>query len=247
MIPGLNITWTDGIVALIVIGFLIMGLAKGAVKQLFGFISVIAVIVVSILLASSVAKLLKIPFGGTIENAIGNWIAGLDEGVLEGDKIFTVMKDWTSEGNVVLALIALGIPSWGSGLLQGAVYSTFEAFGQAKLAEVLPPVFSMWVLTAIAFVLLLIVLTIVVLILKGVFTKATEKGAIKGIDRLLGMAIGTASAYILICGLLLCIQMIPGGIFDGVITTLQNQIDQSIWTKFLHETNLIAALFVGVT
>lgn len=247
MIPGTNITWTDGVVAIIIVAFLIHGLAKGAVKQLFGFISVIVVVAASVMLAKVAAQLLAIPFGGAIENSIVNWIEGLDSAAVEGDRIFTVVKDWTLESNVVGALITLGVPSWGSGLLQGAVYSTFAGFGQAKLVDVLPPVFASWILTAIGFILLIIIFTIVVLILKNIFVKATEKGAVKGIDRLLGMAIGAVVAYIIVCGLLLAIQVIPGGIMDGVRNSLNNQIEQSIWTKFLYENNLLGAVVFKIS
>ncbi len=229
---------------LVVIAFIlilgIIGMAKGFTKLFFSLFGTLIVIVGAVLLARPVGSLLVGPFGHIVSDPIANSIAGLDDG--QAIQIFTTSIDWANPDNhglIQIVLERIGIPSTFASLLMatGIFNGMFESFGEAVLAEVLPNAIASLAMTVVAFVFLIIVLSIVIFILRRVLIRLTSFKLFGGINRVLGFLLGVAEAYLIISIILTAVAYIP---IEGFLSGLRAQIDQSVVTKFLFENNWIA-------
>ena len=195
MFDGL-MTYMDLAVLILAAIFLLIGLSQGFAKQLISLFGVLFVVIVSVLLCAQVASLISPLVRPPLESSFISLMQDKDAAYVEADKIFTVVKDWTDESNVNMALTRLGLPSFLSGILYGTVSSIFASFGTAKLVDVFTPILAGWALTAIAFVLLMIVLGVGVIIIKKLILKFASLPSVKNWDKFLGMILSLAKVYI---------------------------------------------------
>ena len=246
MIPGLEIAIIDGVIYGLAIILGIVGLVKGFSQQFFALFGTLAVLIGAVLLAGIVADWIQ-PLGGEqLQGAITSWMEGLDAGVAEGDRWFTVAKDWTTDANVAGALTALGLPAFVSGIASAPVKSVFAEFGTCRLVDVLPSVLTRWEFVAIAFVLLVIVLTIVVALLKNAFRKANEIKLVNGVDKLLGLTLGVAEVYVIALAFFTLLSLLPNTFLPEVQDAIRAQIELSTCAKWLNENNWLSGILMGI-
>ena len=191
-----TMTYMDLAVLILAAVFLLIGLSQGLAKQLLSLFGIVFVIAVSILLCVHVAALISPMFRPWLESSFTTLMQNKDAAVAEGDKIFTVEKDWTDDGNVNAALTALGLPAFLSGILYGTVSGIFADFGTAKLIDVFPPVLAGWALTAISFLALVIILGVLVIVIKRLILKFASLPSVKDWDRILGMLLSLVKLYL---------------------------------------------------
>lgn len=237
---GWNITIIDLAVALFAVIMAFVGMAKGFTKIFFSLFGTLAVIIGAVLLANTVGGWLQGPFGHLVQDPAANWIAGLDpEGA---PAVFTQAYNWSDASvraeMIPLVLSRMGIPATLAGIITdtGIFNSLFEGFGEAALVDVLPQALASLAMTIIAFVLLIIILSIVVFIIRRLFENLTSFRLFGGINRILGLALGLAEAYLIVSILLTVVSYFPS---EGFLSAIYQQIDQSVITKFLVQNNWI--------
>ena len=244
---GAGLTTIDIVVVAFILIIGLIGMAKGFTKLFFSLFGTLIIIVGAVMLAKPVGSLLVGPFGHIVSDPIANRIAGLDDG--QAIQIFTTQIDWANPDNhslIAIALERIGLPAAFATLLSatGIVNSMFEGFGNAVLAETLPNAVASVAMTVIAFLFMIIILTIVMFILRRFLISLTSFKLFGGINRVLGLVLGLLEAYLIVSVILAIIAYLPiGGFMDG----LRAQIDASAITRFLFKNNWIASwLLAGI-
>ena len=205
----------------------ISGLFRGLSKQLMSFIGFFLVFIVSLLLCAPLGEFIYTVFGGGLTESAREFMLNKDAlAGNEADKIFTVIKDWTNEGNVNSAITALGFP----GIVSALVGDTFASFGDsAVLADVLPPVVAQWTLNGICFIILALVFGIVVSFIKKMLKELTEHPATNAIDKILGGVFALLSCYVvtsvIVCATLTFLPTVP--FLSFAVDFINSQIELS--------------------
>lgn len=205
------ISIADLILLIIVVITVISGLFRGLSKQLMSFIGFFLVFGVSLLLCSVLGEFIAPVFAGGLEDSVREFMLEKDALVTnEADKLFTIAKDWTSEGNINSALTTLGFP----GIISVLVKDTFVAFGDsAVLCDVLPPVIAQWTLNGICFIFLSLVFGIVVSFIKKALKELTEHPVSNAVDKILGGVFALLSCYVVtsvvVCALVTFLPTVP--------------------------------------
>jgi len=248
MLGGVGISILDILLVVAVLVFALIGLKKGFGDQLLGLLGTLGVLVGSIFLAPLIAGWLE-PTG------IGRWITGeltkwvTDSGAkwvaAEAGRadIFTLPLNWADEAvrgaNMPDALKALGVPALMSDIL--GLNGVFAGFGDAGiLIDALPAWLTGLALTAIAFAMLLLVLSIVLAILRRIFKKITKIRIFGAADKILGVVLGLAKAYLIVSVILSLLIIIPPSFFG--MEFMNRSVDASTITKFFYEHNPITEL-----
>lgn len=202
-----------------------IGLIRGFTKQLFDFCSFLVVFIASILLCKVVAKLLPTD-SGVIFEKINEFLSGkVTENGLE--EIWLSPQNWSSDAEAVKqALVAFGLPKIFSFLVTPLTKNLSDG---DILAETLPQALTGIANNIICCIALLIILGIVILILKKLFTKAVEKiSLLKMVDKLLGLVFGAALAIMWISigfaavnlgRTIIDVQVITGFLDNNIYTT----------------------------
>lgn len=185
----MNLSIVD-IVIIIVIGVAaIIGIKKGFIKMLFDLIKKFASLIIAYFLLKPTRNFLA----GTIIN----------------DKIYDSVLGWATkkggifteeipEGGLTEAMTTeLKLPSVVTDLLKKVIGDGSNTTGMT-LGEVLSQTLTYYALTIIAFIGLLIIFSIVIRILSKFFTNLFESNGLKGINRLLGLALGAGIAVIIV-------------------------------------------------
>ena len=240
------ITVIDIVAVLLVVILVLIGLKKGFSKQLFGLIGGTAVILGASYLAPTVGQWISPVLSSTIRKPIASWVAGIAADA--ETTVFTEVLNWADEvirnESMPIALTAMGLPSLVSGLLGGALGGIFEKVGLAALETALPEVLTTWALTAIAFIVLMLLFSVVLALLKKAFKGLTRITAFGMLDKILGMIFGMLKGYVIISAVLALFLIIPPG-FLGM-SAVNDQITRSTLVLFLYENNIIAAWMLSL-
>ncbi|MBO5224675.1 MAG: CvpA family protein [Clostridia bacterium] len=247
MIFGLS--FLDLVLLIVLIISAIVGLVKGFAQQFFSFISLIIVVTISCLLCEWFGQCLYPVFGKSMENGFAQWIIQKDV-----DGLFTTAQDWTNAATVTKALEILDVPPLISDLLSAVIESAFDSFGSSGvLCELLPRVLAKWAMTGIAFLVLLIMLSIIVFIVKCIVFKFVEKPGVSVVNRLLGALVGVVYTYAVWSVYLTLINTFVAGIplFSFIQNLLVAQSNASIngWFPifhFMYNYNFIGGLLINV-
>ena len=240
-IGNFTVTIMEIVVILMILLFLVHGLRAGFVGQLFGLIGTIVVIAGAVLLAGAVGQLLNGIMGDLIRKPIENWVGGMGEEVL----LMTGTEVGASIESLEMVLGAIGIPAIAAGLLHKPLSGVFTNMGDVPLGTSLTDMLTKWAWTAIAFILLIIVFTIILLILRKSISKAVNRIRIFGsINRILGMVVGLAKAYFIISVFLAIVLIVPAN--WPLMGTLNEQISNSWLTFFLYKNNWIGAWLIAM-
>ena len=240
-IGSFTVTIIDIVILLVILIFLFHGLRAGFAGQLFGFIGTIVAIAGAVLLAGVVGNLLNGMMGDLIRKPIESWVGGMGGEVLH----LTGTEVGSNSESLAKVLEAIGLPAIAAGILQKPLSGVFTKMGDAEIGASLTDTLTRWAWTAIAFILLIIIFTIILFILRKTVNKAINRIKIFGsLNRILGMVLGLVKAYFAISVFLAIMLIVPGN--WPIVGTLNNQIGNSWLTLFLYKNNWIGAWLISM-
>ncbi len=204
-IGSLNVALIDLIVLGLLIIAVIIGAAKGFLKQILSILGGLAAIVLAVLLCKHVAGFIynKVPF---ITNPVSNMVEKLFglEGIVTGG----------TKEQVVQTLASTKIPAFLHSIIANSVV---ESAGELQLTQVL----TNWALVAISFVIIFILALIVFSFIKKLFKSLTKIKAVGYIDRFLG-AIFMALKFLVIALVLITVLSVFINMNNLLTPTLAN-------------------------
>ncbi len=179
----------------------IVGLVRGFFKSLLSFFGTIVSLIISILLAKTIANALL--GWGPVDWLFGS--TGVISGAVENGltKLSAEMFNtaFSSAGNVeelTAALTAAGIPSFLAPLLASVVAGFNFAGADVTLGHILAPLIANIIYYIVIVLILFAILKIVLSILNKFFKFLTKNRAIRGLDRFFGFLIGAAKGTLLV-------------------------------------------------
>lgn len=245
----------DIILVVIVVLLLIFGIWRGMYKLIFGLVSALLAVVLTVVLMSTVTNVivekttlderlvavLDEPLGNAVPNGdvTISYLDTNDDG--EGDTLGYV----DAEGNQhPLADLFAGTPYALFGGVVASVVSTHVEMGQEVVfKDALTATVVGYILSAIVFIALLIVFTLLVKLLMYLLKKfVTHTYLGHFLDKLLGAVLGLAIAAIIIWGSLAIIRLL--GTYEWIIP-VNELISTSTLTKFLFEQNYLYTFLVS--
>jgi len=245
----------DIILVVIVVLLLIFGIWRGMYKLIFGLVSALLAVVLTVVLMSTVTNVivekttlderlvavLDEPLGNAVPNGdvTISYLDTNDDG--EGDTLGYV----DAEGNQhPLADLFAGTPYALFGGVVASVVSTQVEMGQEVVfKDALTATVVGYILSAIVFIALLIVFTLLVKLLMYLLKKfVTHTYLGHFLDKLLGAVLGLAIAAIIIWGSLAIIRLL--GTYEWIIP-VNELISTSTLTKFLFEQNYLYTFLVS--
>lgn len=234
----------DVIIYLILLVFIIVGFAKGFMKMLVGLLKTFA--------AFGTAYFLCNPFASFLGKSKINTLIydKLLTVFSEKSDIFNVQIDPTNfTGQLDSAAAELNIPAFLTKLIFGGIdVSAFPS--DATLGSVVATSLTSAALVVIAFFVLFIVSSILVLLISKLFISMVENFGFRFFDRLLGLIVSGSLGVIIIFGLFIVVNLV-GILVPSVNLWLQNQIYYDGYNpnafsiaRVLYENNPLNSLFV---
>lgn len=228
-----------GIIDLSIIGitllFVIVGLARGFLKQILSIANGLVSIVVSCCIVKPVTQILsKTALSDKINVKILDMIVSKypNSATIETSLITT--KEELSE-----AFTTSGLPSPLSKI--ASEFIKIDSFSDGEfLSEAIAKSLGYLVLSIITFVVLFIVILIIIKILISVLDSLTKGGVLNVINRILGLALGLVKACVFICVCLFVISVLVKYIepLNNFITNdLKLEVEGFGIGKYLYENN----------
>ncbi len=228
----------DIIVAAILLIFLIIGMAKGFLKGVLALVGTVVSLIAAYFLAQPFIEFVDGLFNGgvvsTAQNIVSGWIGGIPG-----------FSEPITDGNVAeqfkTALLSLKIPESMAESISVAIANALNLEGVTNgqtVAGILSPVLADFGLSVIAVLILFVLIRLAVYIIEKILDATLLKvGALRSLDRLLGMVFG------LLQGLLIVIVLLTGvSLFlsnpDSVVL---NAIEDSTFTNWLYINNPLPA------
>lgn len=240
---GLYFGIIDWIIVGIMVLFLIVGLAKGFVKQIMSFAKGLLAIIIDIFLVNPVASLLsKTKLFDIFNGKVNPFII---EKFPEAASIDTSMI--TTQEQLDQAFTEAGLSKIVS-KIAGAILKV-ETIGESPtLADAVSYAVVLLILKIIAFIVLFIVILITLKILVKVLESIVDKSMLaKVFDKILGFGLGAIKGALLVCVTFLLIGLIARfvdqvGEFFSAKLFLE---DDSIMTigKYIYQTNPLSTFF----
>ena len=198
---GMNVALVDLVVLAVLLIALIVGLAKGFVRQIFSLLGGIAALVVAIFTCEYVADFLStsIPRIPESISAQLDSLLGLDGVLLQGTK-----------EQILESLSSTTIPVFLHELIANTIV---DSVGELNLTVML----TGYVMIAIAFIVVFLLSLIVFSILKKIFSALTNVGVLGAIDRILGMIFSIAVALAVLIVICIVLSLIIPNINDFLV------------------------------
>lgn len=221
------------IIDIVAIGFIavfaIIGVIRGMVKTLFRLFGVVLAIVLAFYSCAPIGNLLADNLGASATEDAREWLISIDEQYSDELKLFTVEKDWTDPQNKRDAVSRMGVPSLLSSLVVNAMGEKFDEFGtSAVLADVLPPVLTTWGMTVLAFLLLLLVYSVLLLIARIALRKLINSLVVlRVVDKIGGFAIGAIQGILIYSVIFFIISQVPVPFLADFRETISAQLAES--------------------
>ena len=221
------------IIDIVAIGFIavfaIIGVIRGMVKTLFRLFGVVLAIVLAFYSCAPIGNLLADNLGASATEEAREWLISIDEQYSDELKLFTVEKDWTDPQNKRDAVSRMGVPSLLSSLVVNAMGEKFDEFGtSAVLADVLPPVLTTWGMTVLAFLLLLLVYSVLLLIARIALRKLINSLVVlRVVDKIGGFAIGAIQGILIYSVIFFIISQVPVPFLADFRETISAQLAES--------------------
>ncbi len=244
----------DVAVVVITVLLLIFGIWRGMYKLIFGLVSALLAIVLTVICVSPVSTLIvdKTTLDERLSSAIDK---PLSTALPNGDVVIQLL-DLDGDGNATeLGFVVEGEQHPFSDLLAGTPYSMLssvvesavkgrvtEESSEVTFRAALSASLTAYIIMAIVFIALLIVLSILVaLIMKLIKKFVTHTYLGHFIDKLLGAVLGLAIAAVIIFGALAIIRTL--GTYEWIIP-VNNLIESSTLTKILYNNNFLYTFIV---
>ena len=231
MIFGLNVTWVNQAVDVVVIVLLVMFAAssakKGFVECFFGLISTIGAVIAAFTFMESVVSWTEGLFGlqGAIENlAIGelNKIAGFGVDV--------------SAAGIQASLADKNLPAF---LIEAVVSSVGnqEVPMGTTLSMIVGGTIAQFMATLVAWFVIFLLVKLALKLVQGVLSSVVSALPIVGtLNHLLGFVVGAFKGLLIICGVIAVISLIP-------IEGLNIFLNECTIVRWLYNSNPIHVIF----
>lgn len=244
----------DVAVVVITVLLLIFGIWRGMYKLIFGLVSALLAIVLTVLCVSPVSTLIvdKTTLDERLSSAIDQ---PLSNALPNGDVVIQLL-DINNDGDASeLGFVVGGEQHPFSDLLAGTPYSMLssvvesavkgritEESSEVTFRAALSASLTAYIIMAIVFILLLIIFSILVaLIMKLIKKFVTHTYLGHFIDKLLGAVLGLAIAAVIVFGALAIIKTL--GTYEWIIP-VNNLIESSTLTKILYDNNFLYTFIV---
>ena len=217
---------TDGIVAAIVLIFVLVGVKKGFIKSVLSFFGTIVALIVAFIFCKQFAGILDDKF------SLLSKLAGIVENTLDNNSKFAIEL---SAGAIQESLEAANIPGFMVSLIMQlpvVINNTYPA--GTTVATLVAPVIANYILLLISFLGLFIIFKIVLIILKLFADSIKKVKIIDVVDKLLGLVVGVIEATIVIYISLTVISFFP-----TVMSKPMQGINESQITKYLYESDIL--------
>lgn len=239
----------DIIVVVVILLLIIFAVWRGAYKMLFGLVSSLLALILSIVLVSTVTQ--AVVEKTTIDDRIATGIDAKVTPKIPNADVLVKFYDIDNDGEVAeLGFMADGVVKPFSEILAGTPYSIFskpiesvisnrigDDNQEVAFAKILIATLVSYIMMAICFVVLLIVLSILVHIILALFKKFVQRTYLGHfVDKFLGAVLGIALAGVIIYGALAIIKLL--GTYEFIVP-VNNIINDSAITKFLFEKNFV--------
>lgn len=226
-------TIKGGVLDLIVLCLLIfvslIGLKQGFINRLVGIVAGILSLVIAFTCCKPFANLLNITFN--MQNAL---TGSLSKAFAKNDGFNVTITDIDQVKNLLDNQNLL--PSF----IKNAVLKINNFAGDKTLAQLLGEVCAKFVVLAISFIILWLLVRLACVLLKFGFAKIEDKhDGIFLANKLLGVCLGFFQCLVVIYVIIFLVTVLPSSIMGW----LQNIIDQSKICKFLSNYNLFAPIF----
>ena len=244
----------DVAVVVITVLLLIFGIWRGMYKLIFGLVSALLAIALTLLCVSPVSTLIvdKTTLDERLASAIDK---PLSTALPNGDVVIQLL-DLDGDGNATeLGFVVEGDQHPFADLLKGTPYSMLsgvvenaikgritEESSEVTFRAALTASLTAYIIMAIIFILLMIIFSILVaLIMKLIKKFVTHTYLGHFVDKLLGAVLGLAIAAVIIFGALAIIKML--GTYEWIIP-VNNLIESSTLTKILYNNNFLYTFIV---
>lgn len=244
----------DLIVAVIVIMLLLFGIWRGAYKLIFGLVSSLLAIVLTVLLVSPATQLVvnNTTIDDRIQMSIDSGIRSKIPNANVTIRLYDIAGDGTRDelgydldGEVKpFDTLLKGTPySIFSGTIEKLIKGSIEGEEEVVFATVLVATIVGYIMLAITFVVLLIIFEIITKAIMHILKKFVTKTYFGHfVDKFLGAALGLAIAAVFIFGSLSIIKFL--GTY-GFIIPVNKLIEESTITKWLFNNNYLYNLLVA--
>ena len=214
----------SAVILLIIAIFMIVGAVKGFLGQIFGFIGGLAALILAIILCRPVANII---FSNT------TWMDGL---ALKIADVFNLPDTEVEAQNLTAALTEMNYP----GFMQDSIVKLAESMNEAtvNLSIVISQTIAKFIIIALCFIALFILIRLGVLLLKGLSKALTQLPVIGTVDKILGLVLGFLKGLLLVYVLMFLLSIIPLEFLDVARTAVAESPVATFFAKY----NLLAML-----
>jgi uncharacterized membrane protein required for colicin V production len=224
----------DIIALVFIVVFALRGLIRGFAKSFVDTFGSIISLVIAILLSSTLTNFLESTF------SLVTSISGSLKGSLGGIFGEALMNTPLSEVNNEI-LAKSGIGGW---LITIILKVTSDvATAELTLGEILAPTIAYYLVSAVAIIVLFIVLKLLMRLFAGIVEKLYALPFVKTFDKLLGLAFGIISAVIYLQLAYTVLGVIPLGFIKDILVHVQ----ASAVMQFVNKINLFGLILNGVS
>lgn len=218
----------DIVIIVILLIFLIVGISKGFMKQVFGLIGTIAAIIIAVLLCRSLADFVisHTSLKATIAPAIAGFL-GLPEALVDAETASASLQESGMPGFLIEAL---------QNYMAQLNETTFN------LSVIVSEALAEYLIVFICFIVIFIGVKLLTLILKGIAAMLQKITLIKIIDKIAGAAVGLFKGLLIVYSLLYLINLLS---FD-FMAVIQQTINESVLANFLSKYNPFILLLAPI-
>lgn len=211
--------------------FLISGLCKGFVKQVFGALSSVIALVGAYFLCAHCVKFLEDQFGllSKVAEAIGSQIGttGVAGEVASPELISTAVSEF-------------GLPAF----VAEYAKSQFVDGSGLKIYQLFGNILGNLALSFVCYIVLYLVLRLVLSLLNKILQSIVKAPGLNALDRLLGMILSLAKGVIILYIIIFVIDIIPAS--EGFFSVVKYAVNTSFIGGFLQEYNLFSIVMTWI-
>ncbi len=226
LLNGVSNTLIVDIAFLVILAiFLIVGLCKGFVKQIFGALSSVIALVAAYFLCAYLVKFLEQQFGllTKLAEAIGSQIGTTG-----------VAGEPASKEAIEKAVSEFGLPAF----IADYAKAQLGTDTSLKIYQLFGNILGNLVLSAGCFIVLYIVFRLVLVLLCKLLQSVVKAPGLNALDRILGMLLSLVKGVLVLYVIIFVVDVIP--VNEGFIATVKTAISESTVGSFLQNHNLFS-------
>lgn len=221
----------DAVALIIVTLYFISGLKRGFIKTFFSTFGAILSFLFAVLLCSTVTNFLEKNYGTV--SSVANWLSGGLTGIFGKDLMDTTLAQATQTD-----MNSGGIAGWIISLVL-SLKSSADIPMDVTLSQVISPVLGFYIVCAISLLVLYIVFRIIFFLVGELAQKLHKFKPTALVDKVLGAVFGLIKGIVILDIIIIVINAIPLGFVQDIAC----EIDKTVITSFISNTNLIGMLF----